>query len=210
MAASSSRVPDVPDPDGARASEAAAGAAAGAGDRTGSVALFYADWRRYNDRIVDGLRGRPAADLELTAGPDQWPVWGLAAHAAGARVYWLCAYLGEPGAATTPFTDPTGYGWEDDLATPRGADELVWALESSWAVIESCLTRWTPAMLDEPVERDRGGKIRVHTRQSILLRLITHDAFHAGEIALLFGMHGRPPLDLWPPAVPAAPAVNEA
>jgi len=29
-------------------------------------------------------------------------------HTAAARVYWLCGVLGEPGAETTPFTDPNG------------------------------------------------------------------------------------------------------
>jgi uncharacterized damage-inducible protein DinB len=73
------------------------------------------------------------------------------------------------------------------------------ALETSWTVIEGCLARWTPDMLDEPFRRDAGGRTHSHTRQSVLLRLITHDAYHAGEIALTLGIHGRPILDLWPP-----------
>ena len=40
---------------------------------------------------------------------------------------------------------------------------------------------------------------RPFTRESLVMRLITHDAYHAGEIALIQGMHGRPQLDLWPP-----------
>ena len=58
-------------------------------------------------------------------------------------------------------------------------------------------------MLDEAFPRDVGARRpQLHTRQSVLLRLITHDAYHAGEIALTLGMHGRPILDLWPPLRP--------
>jgi uncharacterized damage-inducible protein DinB len=165
-----------------------------------SIAPFYADWSRYNRRIVEGLRGLSDDDLALRAGNEHWPIWAIAGHTAGARVYWLCHVFGEPGAETTPFTDPSGFGWEDDLDTTRSAAELAEAFESSWEVVADCLERWTPAMLGESFERERGGRIQYHTRQSVLLRLITHDAYHAGEIALILGSHGRPALDLWPPA----------
>lgn len=165
----------------------------------GSIAPFYADWRGYNDRMVGALRGMSAEELALRPGHDHWPIWAIAAHAAAARVYWLCAVLGEPGADRTPFTDPAGPGWEDDLDVPRSADELVGAWTSTWAVIEACLERWTPATLDEAFPRQGRSGTQVHTRQSVLLRLITHEAYHAGEVALIQGTHGRPVLDLWPP-----------
>ena len=169
----------------------------------GSIAPFYADWARYNRRIIDGLRDRPADDLALRAGPDHGPVWALAAHIAGARTYWLCVVFGEPGAEQTPFADPSADGWEDDLSVPRSADELVWAFESTWRVIEGCLERWTPDSLGVEVRRELGGRVQVHTRQSVLLRLITHEAFHAGEISQVLGVNGRTPLDLWRPLPPA-------
>ena len=100
--------------------------------------------------------------------------------------------------ATTPFSDPTsGVGWEDDESTPRGADELVFALESSWRIVEACLKRWTPRMLRDEFKRERDGKIQIHTRQSVIVRLITHDAYHCGEISQLLGAHDLPEIDLW-------------
>ncbi|MBI3746699.1 MAG: DinB family protein, partial [Chloroflexi bacterium] len=93
----------------------------------------------------------------------------------------------EPGAETTPFPDPFADGWEDDLSRPRTAGELVEAFESTWRVIEGCLARWTPAMLGDEFRREIGGRVQLHTRESVLLRLITHDAYHAGEIAQVFG-----------------------
>lgn len=166
-----------------------------------SIRPFYSDWTGYNRRVVAGLRDLSDADLALrVAGSDHWPIWAVAGHTAAARVYWLCHVLGEPGAETTSFSDPTGLGWEDDLATPRTAAELVEAYESSWRIIEACLGRWTPAMLDETFERQGRSGLQRHSRQSILLRLINHDAYHAGEISLTLGANGREPIDLWPAA----------
>jgi uncharacterized damage-inducible protein DinB len=171
-----------------------------AGSVNTGVASFYEGWRKCNTRLVDGVRGLTAEQLGLAASSTSWPVWALAAHVAGARVYWLCGVFKEVGAETTPFSDPlTGEGWEDDLATPRDAAELVGALDTSWKIVERCLHSWTPDMLDEQFTRDVAGKRQVHTRQSVLMRLITHDAYHCGEISLLLGSNGLPEIDLWRP-----------
>jgi uncharacterized damage-inducible protein DinB len=168
---------------------------------TDSVAFLYAGWERANRRLVDGVRGLSAAQLRLAPSASAWPIWALAAHTAGARIYWLCGVLKEPGAATTPFPDPlSGVGWEDDPTTPRRADELVTALDTSWQIVERCLRSWQPAMLAEEFTRVVGGKTQIHTRQSVLMRLITHDAFHSGEISAVLGVHGLPEIDLWRPA----------
>jgi uncharacterized damage-inducible protein DinB len=169
-----------------------------------SIRPFYADWAGYNRRTMDGLGALSTADLALMVGADRgngeepWPIWAVAGHTAGTRVYWLCQVFGEPGAETTPFTDPTGLGWEDDLSTPRTAAELVDAYRSTWRIIEGCLERWTPATLGEGIRRERGGGTQVHTRQSILLRMINHEAYHLGEINLALGSNGRTPIDPWP------------
>lgn len=162
-----------------------------------SIRRFYASWDRYQRAFVDGLRGRSVEELAVRLGDDAGPVWAIAAHVAGARVYWLCGVFGESGAEGTPFPDPFADGWDDDLSTPRSADELVWALESSWAVIEGCLDRWTPSMLGEIATRGWHGQVQLHTRESVLVRLMTHDAFHAGEISLALGSRGHVSLDLW-------------
>lgn len=182
-------------------------AGAGSAGSSEAIAPLYADWAKYRTRIVDGIRGLNEAELALRGAPDHWPIWAIAAHVAGARTYWLCGVFGEPGADSTPFPDPFAeLGWEDDLDSPRSAAELVEALESTSNVIDGCLARWTRAMLHEAFPRDVGAsQPQLHTRQSVLLRLITHDAYHAGEIALTLGMHGRPILDLWPQRRPEPP-----
>lgn len=57
--------------------------------------------------------------------------------------------------------------------------------------------------MSETARRVRSGQVQLHTRQSVLWRLITHEAFHAGEISLALGAHGlgsksaNGAIDLW-------------
>lgn len=166
-------------------------------DRGPDLLAVYPDWPQHADRLVAGIRALTEDQLALRAGPDHAPIWALAAHVAGTRVYWLCHVFGEPGAETTPFADPSGEGWEDDLDHPRSAAELVSALESTWAIVADCLARWQTDDLERTAERRRGDVVQVHTRASVLNRLFTHEAFHAGEISQLLGVHGLPAIDLW-------------
>ena len=168
-----------------------------------SIRPLYADWHGYNRRVIEAIGRLTHEDLALVVPMARtegggWPIWAAAAHTVSARAWWLCHVLGEPGVETTPFTDPTGFGWEDDLSTVHSGDEVLGAWESTWGLVASCLDRWTVPMLSEeiPVFDGRG----VQTRQSILLRLITHEAYHVGEIGLTLATHGREPIDLWPNA----------
>lgn len=161
---------------------------------------FYADWEAYQRHIVDVIGGMSEEQLSVRPAPDRWPIWATVGHMAGVRVFWLCHMLGEPGIESTPFADPTlDGGWEDDLDRPRGPAELVQAMKSTWLLIASCLDRWTPAMLDETIVRGSGAGARSYSRQSILLRLLSHDAYHAGELSQTLGIHGLRQIDLWPP-----------
>jgi hypothetical protein len=163
-----------------------------------TVALLYPDWPRLNARLRDAVKSLDAATLAMRAGPQQGPIWALAAHVAGARAYWLCGWFGEPGAELTPFPEPlTGIGWEDDESHPRTGEELAWALDSTFAVVQGCLERWKVEDLAAVVGREVGGVRREHSRASVLNRLISHDAFHAGEISQLLGAHGLDGIDLW-------------
>ena len=169
-----------------------------------SVRRFYADWAGYNRRTVEGIRGLTEADLALPVlatrdyPGDPWPIWAVVGHTAATRVFWLCDVFGEPGADQTPFEGDTP-GWEDDLSHPRTADELVRAWESTWHVIEGCLDRWTPESLGQETRRDEAGRApELHTRQSILMRMINHEAYHLGEINLTLGANGREPINPWP------------
>ena len=166
-----------------------------------SVAPFYEGWRLANRELMRALGPLTREQLALPI-REAWPMWASASHVAAARIYWLCHVFGEPGADATPFADPD-QGWEDDLAHPRSADELVGALASTWRIVEHALETWTPESLTHTARRARGDEVRIHTRQSVVWRLITHDAFHTGEISLTLGEHGlgtgspNGAVDLW-------------
>jgi len=165
-----------------------------------SVGRYYEGWQIYNERIVEVVRDLSAEDMQVRPAPDRWPIWATVGHTAGARVYWLCGVFGEPGAAATPFADPlSGIGWEDDLNSPRTTAELTEALESTWRVIATCLERWTPDLLFEQFEPQADKTTQVHTRQGVLMRLLSHDAYHCGELSQTLGIHDIPQIDLWRP-----------
>ncbi|HEY8238698.1 MAG TPA: DinB family protein [Candidatus Limnocylindrales bacterium] len=167
----------------------------------GSIRPFYADWAGYNRRIIDAVARMTSDDLALQApGTEHWPIWAICGHMAGTRVFWLCDVFGEAGIEQTPWPNGTlGPGWEDDLSVPRSAEELVWALTSTWQVIEGLLGRWTPDSMDMTAQRNKAGRApEIHTRQSILLRMITHEGYHVGEINIALGAAGREQIDPWP------------
>jgi uncharacterized damage-inducible protein DinB len=164
-----------------------------------SIRAFYDRWPQYNRRLTEVVGAMTDEQLAIRPARDLWPIWATVGHDAAARVYWLCTVVGEPGAETTPWPDPTGDGWEDDLDHARSAAELVTALDTTWAIVDGCLGRWTHEMLGEDVERFYGGQRQVHSRASILQRLLTHDAYHCGELSQTLGIHGLPQIDLWRP-----------
>jgi uncharacterized damage-inducible protein DinB len=167
-----------------------------------TVRAFYDRWPQYNQRLVETIAPLADEQLALRPSPDHWPVWALVGHLAGTRVYWLCAVAGESGHEATPWPDLPEEGWEDDLTHPRSAAELVGALKTTFAIIDRVLDDWTPDMLVTTVERSYGDVRQVHSRGSILQRMLTHDAYHDGEISVALGSHDIEPVYIWRPDDP--------
>lgn len=164
-----------------------------------SIRPFYDRWPQYNRRLADVIARLTDQQLALRPSPEHWPVWAVIGHIAGTRVYWLCSVVGESGAETTPWPDSNGEGWEDDLDHPRSGAELVAALGSTFGIVERVLDEWTPEMLGEEVERFYGEERQHHSRASILQRLMTHEAYHGGEISQTLGLNGLDPVYIWRP-----------
>jgi uncharacterized damage-inducible protein DinB len=167
---------------------------------TVTIRPAYEMWPQYNRRLREVVAAMTDEQLAITQGPDRFPIWAVVGHTAAARVYWLCEIVGEPGAERTPFfADGSTIDWADDLDHPRSADELAKGLDTSFSIVEGCLDRWTFEMLADPIQREYSGTPQVHTRSSILQRLLTHEAYHCGELSQTLGVHGLPQIDLWRP-----------
>jgi hypothetical protein len=162
-----------------------------------SIRPFYGMWPQYDRRLREVVGAMTDEQLAVRPSPERWPIWATVGHTAGGRVYWLCEVLGQPGIETTPFRDWANDAWEDDLGHPRSASELVGALETTWSIIDRCLDIWTPAMLEDTVERTYGDQRQVHTWGSIVQRLLTHEAYHCGELSQTLGIANLPQIDLW-------------
>ncbi|MGI8928023.1 MAG: DinB family protein [Candidatus Limnocylindrales bacterium] len=162
-----------------------------------TIRSAYDMWPQYNRRLREVVAPMTDSHLAIRSSATGLPIWANVGHTAAMRVYWLCDVVGEPGAEATPFSDDATKDWADDLDHPRGAHELVDALDSTWRIVEGCLDRWTPAMLADEIARDYDGTIQIHTRSSILQRLLTHEAYHCGELSQTLGIHGLPQIDLW-------------
>ncbi|MEX2236163.1 MAG: DinB family protein [Dehalococcoidia bacterium] len=167
------------------------------------LAPFYAGWDIYNDRLRRAVAGLTPDQLQLAIGPGQWAIWQVVAHIAGARASWFERIGAADAASLQLFADVEHEGWEDHPDQPRGAEELVGALDTTWSMIANALSTWTPDMLDDPFShRRQGGAVRNFTRQFVLMRLLGHDLSHTGELSLAFAAHGLPEIDLWSPGEP--------
>lgn len=157
-----------------------------------TLTRFYPGWLDHQQLLIRLIAPLAAEQLALQAAPGLNPVWMLAAHIASCRVGWFQQLLGEGDPALGEI-----YDWDVDGAAPRTSAELVTALTATWDMIASCLSRWTPAMLDDRFERRRPGRpAPSRTRAWVTWHVLEHDIHHAGEISLTLGMHGLPGLDL--------------
>src|SRR5262249_5728982 len=118
--------------------------------------------------------------------------------------YWFHDVLGEGDQAlrdrfrvtttTVPGISLDDALWEDDETHPRTASEIVDAFETTWALIEPCLRRWTSEEIT--AEIPQGGADRTTTRGWVIWHLIEHEVHHGGAISLILGTNGLPAVDL--------------
>ncbi len=159
----------------------------------------YSNWRIYNRQVRDVVAGLTAEQLALRPRPDGWPAWAILGHAACQRVFWLCDFAGEPGAAESPFPDAAfNCPGDDDLDTVLSPAALADALDSTFAIVERCLDTWTIASLGEVLRRPEWDDSWVHTRGSVIQRVLAHDIYHFSEASVALGAAGVPAFDLWP------------
>jgi uncharacterized damage-inducible protein DinB len=167
---------------------------------------FYDGWSNYQGLVLAAIRELTPEQLALRTASHQWAVWQLAGHMAGSRTYWFHDVLGEGDPATrdmfrvasttVPDLPIEDAGWEDDEDHPRGAAEIVEAIDVTWTMIDDCLQRWTVDDLAVEFSRERRTGTQTFTRQWVIWHLMEHDLHHGGEISQILGSHGVPALNL--------------
>jgi len=158
----------------------------------------YAKWPSYNRALVERVAVMSDEQLAIRPTSDRWPLWATIGHVACQRVSGLCGLLGEPGAETTPFPNALYRCPGDEYLDPSmNANELVVALESTFAITERCLDAWPIESLDEVVTREIGGEQWTGSRGRVIQRSFAHDIYHVAELNETLSANGLPLIDLW-------------
>ena len=151
---------------------------------------FYAGWQ-----LANGIPHRWGSELSLPeqlalpVGSPTWPSWASVSHVAGARVVLALprVWRAGPGRDAIPRSLKLRTLAGKTISTIRAAPmSLSKRSRRHGSIVARCLATWTPESLGQtaPPHVGRQGP-DPHTRQSVLWRLITHDAFHSGEVSLV-------------------------
>jgi uncharacterized damage-inducible protein DinB len=151
---------------------------------------FYKGWDAYQKLLIKAISPLSSDQLTLRVAPHLRCVGENVAHIISGRVSNFLV-LGEAGAEIAPLET-----WDEEGAPPRSAAELVSGLEVTWQMIQSALTRWTVANLNDVFEDVENETVSRFTRQSILWSTMKHDLHHSGEVSLTLGTHHLDGLDL--------------
>lgn len=163
-----------------------------------TIRAAFGVWPHYNRRLRDVVGAMSDAQLAIRPEPERWPLWATVGHLACQRVFWLCDVAGEPGADTTPFTNAAyDCPGDDDLEHVLGPAALTDALDSSFAIVERCLDRWTVGSLQDDLRHPDWERHSRHSRGWVIQRVLAHDIAHIVELNETLGRHGLPQVDLW-------------
>ena len=158
----------------------------------------YGSWPRYNRALRDVVSGLTEDDLAIRTTPERWPLWATIGHLACQRVSGLCGIAGEPGAESTPFPDALYRCPGDEYLEPvMTREDLLGAIDTTFAIVDRCLDGWTASMLEEEIVRTFPDETIVRTRGDIIERAYAHDVYHLGEVNEILTRAGVPQLELW-------------
>ena len=132
--------------------------------------LAYTLWA--DRQILEARRGLPESDLERDTGTSFGSVLGTTAHILGAEQLWLSRLLGVPLRHLPALEDFPSL------------EMLAASFEDFWPQLEFFLA----SLGEEQIESDftwldTAGESRTAPLRQVLLHLVTHSAYHRGQVA---------------------------
>jgi len=138
-----------------------------------TLTTFYTAWKAYQERLAAALAPLTAEQLALRAAPGLRSIGETAAHIIGCRVGWFTITLGADVGA-----DVRAVPWEEPGGPAQSAAELVRGLDRTWQMMTECLTRWSPADMEQTVPDDWEGQHVALSRAWIVWHVLEHDLHH--------------------------------
>ena len=163
-----------------------------------TIRSAFSNWPAYEASLRSAVASLTEEQLAIRPSPERWPLWATIGHLACQRVFWLCDFAGETGAASTPFLDAAyDCPGDDDLENVLSGEDLLNALDTTFQIIDRTLDRWTVASLDEVIRKPEWDDSWVHSRGAVIQRVFAHDVYHCAEVNEILGASGLPLIDLW-------------
>jgi len=157
-----------------------------------TLAVIYENWRGYHEKLRSCIAPLTNEQLSLQPAAHMWPLGQIVQHIISVRAGWFSGTLQESGEAMNAYRS-----WGERESLGRSAQELARGLDETWAFIEACLQRWTPADCAK-IFPDEGldGQIYEVSRSWVIYHVLEHDLHHGGEVSLILGMNGLQTPDL--------------
>lgn len=157
-----------------------------------TLTTLYTSWGAYQAHITESLAPLTASQLTLRAAPHLRSIGENALHIVGCRAYWFSDFLGEEASRQMGIY----MGWNElvlksEAVLPTAA-EVVEGLDFTWQFMQTCLTRWSPAQMQQTFADDWDGEPVEVSRAWVMAHVMEHDLHHGGELSLTLGMHGIP------------------
>ena len=159
----------------------------------------FPTWPDQNRRLRERLAAMTDEQLARQPSPERWPLWASIGQLACQRIWGLCDVAGAPGAAESPFPN-AGFNCpgDDDLERVWTRDDLLDALDRTFAIVEWCLDNWTFESLAEVVSHPEWDDDALTRPRGVTLqRSYAHDIWHTAELNEALGVMGLAQLDFW-------------
>jgi uncharacterized damage-inducible protein DinB len=153
--------------------------------------VIYENWGEYNQKLLSCIVPLANDQFTLQPAPHMWPLGQILQHIISVRAGWFSGTLQEDDPAMNAYME-----WGQWGSPPRSTAEMVRALDETWAFIETCLQRWTPADCAQTFADEWEGQVYQVSRSWVIYHVMEHDLHHGGEVSMILGMNGLQSLDL--------------